>query len=208
MGGDLMQLYAVTNGETEETKLINTILAIAPFVDHIILREKQKSRFEYSQFVQELINSGAPKEVLCVHTHVKIPFLTGVNQLHMPEYCTNIGEIKRLFPSLRVGRSVHSLEAAKYAENNGADYVMFGHIYQTDSKPGIKPRGLYQLEQIIHAITIPVIAIGGITGDRVSDFKDIGVTGVAVMSGIFSASCPKTAAMSLRKEVEKIEGSL
>ncbi|WP_164848691.1 thiamine phosphate synthase [Paenibacillus sp. DCT19] len=63
---------------------------------------------------------------------------------------------------IRIGVSVHSVAEAKAAEQRGVDYVFFGHIYDSNSKPDIQPRGLKQLAEVCTNVTIPVIAIGGI----------------------------------------------
>ncbi|WP_077302080.1 thiamine phosphate synthase [Virgibacillus pantothenticus] len=203
-----MQLYAVTNGKMEEAKLVDTIQVIAPFVDRIILREKQKSLQGYLAFVQKLIQAGVSKEVLCIHNHVSAPALTEVNQLHLPENKASlIADMKKLSPSLQVGVSVHSLQAARHAERCGADYVMFGHVFATASKPRINPRGFEQVKQLAHALTIPVIAIGGIKNNKICDLSGANISGIAVMSAIFSASSPQTAAMKLREEVRRIEAT-
>jgi thiamine-phosphate pyrophosphorylase len=89
---------------------------------------------------------------------------------------------------LRIGASVHSLEDAVEAELKGADWVTFGPIYETPSKrPFGPPQGLERLATVSCGLRIPVVAIGGITPERVAEVLAAGARGVAVISGILAA---------------------
>lgn len=103
-------------------------------------------------------------------------------------------------PSL-VGRSVHSPESA--AASIGVDYVLAGHVYPSASKPGKPPLGLHALARIVKAAPCPVIAIGGITAERISEVMRTGVHGVAVIGAITEAPDPYQAARSLRVALDK-----
>jgi thiamine-phosphate pyrophosphorylase len=95
---------------------------------------------------------------------------------------------------LRVGASVHSLAEAVAAETEGADWIVFGPVYDTASKRQYgAPQGLAKLEHVTSAVRIPVIAIGGITPDRVAEALAAGAHGVAAISAILSADSPATA---------------
>src|SRR5205085_6260371 len=97
-----------------------------------------------------------------------------------------------------MGRSVHSVAAAKAAEIDGAEYVVAGSVLETDSHPGQKPIGLAVLASIWKAVRVPVLAIGGIRPDRVGDCVRAGARGIAVLSEIMDAYDAKTAARNLR----------
>ena len=86
---------------------------------------------------------------------------------------------------LAVGCSVHSVEEAKEAQKLGATYLTAGHIYTTDCKKGLPPRGLDFLREICNAVTIPVYAIGGIhAGTRqIQEVMDCGASGACIMYG-------------------------
>ena len=195
-----MVLVAVTNGKLEEGRLGVVIKEIAPYVHWIILRENQKTPQAYLSFVKHLLESGVHKQKLCIHDRVDIACLSGINKVHLPEKGLPVRDVKASFPFLKIGVSVHSVEAARQAEEQGADYAMFGHIYQTASKEGIEPRGLEELEKITGQLHIPVIAIGGITPERVSCLYEKGASGAAVMSGIFNEDDPLKAVRTYKKE--------
>ncbi|QAS51276.1 thiamine phosphate synthase [Halobacillus litoralis] len=189
-----MKLVAVTNGEMEETDLVRTILDLAEVVDLIILREKQKTVSGYLSFVRNLLESGVPKQKLCVHKHMDVAGLTGVDHLHLPENGAAVNKVRKIYPHLTVGVSVHTIDAAIQAEEEGADYVMYGHVYSTSSKKGRTPRGIGNVANLTGVLSIPVVAIGGIHPGKVKELTAIGVEGIAVMSGIFSAEDPLEAA--------------
>ncbi|HEX4990639.1 MAG TPA: thiamine phosphate synthase [Candidatus Binatia bacterium] len=100
-----------------------------------------------------------------------------------------------------IGVSTHSLREAKEAEQNGADFVLFGPVYFTASKAAYgAPQGLPALKTIVDNISLPVYAIGGIKPENIESTKKLGVRGVALISAIVSAESPKeTAAKMLRQ---------
>jgi thiamine-phosphate pyrophosphorylase len=105
---------------------------------------------------------------------------------------------------VRIGASVHSLDDAVAAERDGADWVVFGPVYDTPSKRAYgPPQGLARLADVTRAVTIPVIAIGGITPGRVADVLASGAGGVAVISGILAAPVPADETLRYIKELAR-----
>ena len=84
----------------------------------------------------------------------------------------------------RIGVSIHSLNEAKEVESLGASYVVAGHIFETDCKKGLEPRGLKFIEDLSSALTIPIFAIGGIDEKNSLSVIDSGAFGVCMMSSI------------------------
>ncbi|MCP3028564.1 thiamine phosphate synthase [Halobacillus sp. A5] len=199
-----MKLTAVTNGKLNEEQLLPIIKEIEPLVDSIVLREKQKSPQAYLEFVNALLKARIPAGKLRVHSHADIACMTGVHNLHLPEKGMTVREVKKAYPFLHTGQAVHSLSSAIQAEEEGADYIMFGHIFPTESKKGMKSRGLKQLREITSALSIPVIAIGGITIENIKKLTSTKAEGAAVMSGIFNASSPIESARLYQKEVREL----
>jgi len=101
-------------------------------------------------------------------------------------------------PQKIIGVSTHSLQEAKEAEQNGADFVLFGPVYFTASKTVYgSPQGLPALKTIVDNVSLPVYAIGGIKPENIQSTKNIGVRGVALISAIVSAESPKEAAVKI-----------
>ena len=84
----------------------------------------------------------------------------------------------------RIGVSIHSLDEAKEVENLGASYVIAGHIFETDCKKGLKPRGLKFVEDLSSALTIPIFAIGGIDEKNSQSVIESGAFSVCMMSNL------------------------
>ena len=81
----------------------------------------------------------------------------------------------------RIGVSVHSLNEAKEVESLGASYVVAGHIFETDCKKGLEPRGLKFVEELLSILTIPIFAIGGIDEKNSQSVIDSGAFGLCMM---------------------------
>ena len=84
----------------------------------------------------------------------------------------------------RIGVSIHSLDEAKEVENLGASYVVAGHIFETDCKKGLKPRGLKFVEDLSSTLTIPIFAIGGIDEKNSLSVINSGAFSVCMMSNL------------------------
>lgn len=86
-----------------------------------------------------------------------------------------------------VGRSVHSVEAAQFAEREGADYLIAGNIFETTTHPELEASGIAFLGAICESVSIPVLAIGGISLDRVAECIAAGAAGIAIRSALLHA---------------------
>ena len=84
----------------------------------------------------------------------------------------------------RIGVSIHRLDEAKEVENLGASYVVAGHIFETDCKKGLEPRGLKFVEELSSILTIPIFAIGGIDEKNSQSVIDSGAFSVCMMSSL------------------------
>jgi thiamine-phosphate pyrophosphorylase len=116
--------------------------------------------------------------------------------LHLPESLDS-GMETAVHP---LSRSIHSAEAA--ITSGWVDFVVAGHVYPTGSKPGLQPLGLEGLAQIVMAAPVPVIAIGGITPERVRGVLSTGANGIAVQSAINDSADPEAAAREFRQALE------
>ena len=96
-----------------------------------------------------------------------------------------------------IGRSVHDIDAAKLAEADGADMVIVGPVFETQSKPKVAPVGTALVKEIAESVPLPVIAIGGIKPENAGEVIRAGAAGVAVISAICGADDPMAAAQAL-----------
>ena len=126
---------------------------------------------------------------LIINSRADIAKKIGADGVHLTEGSVSINEIKTSFPSLILGVSTHSLEGAHLAQTQGADYITFSPIYETPSKVSFgPPQGLDSLRQVTQAVSLPVLALGGITLDRVPECLGQGAFGVALISDIWDSS--------------------
>jgi thiamine-phosphate pyrophosphorylase len=102
----------------------------------------------------------------------------GVN---LPESDISIAGARMLLGTRLIGRSVHSIAGAQVAEHDGADYVIFGPVWMSASHPGTVPTGLAALAQVVRSVTIPVLAIGGVTEETVRELLASGAAGYAAI---------------------------
>ncbi len=123
--------------------------------------------------------------------------------LHLPEFGQSVSEVRQLVgPGLLIGCSVHSVEGAKKAADAGADYLLAGTIFASQSHPEVVPRGWVLLAEIAAVVDLPLIAIGGITPQNLGLCLDAGASGVAVLSPIMQASDPQAAAQAYRAALD------
>ena len=105
--------------------------------------------------------------------------------VHLGQDDMPIKEARRIVGNkMIIGISTHNLSQAKKAQDHGADYIGFGPMFQTLTKNAGRPKGLRSLKNICSKIAIPVVAIGGITCENISDVLNAGANGCAIISAI------------------------
>lgn len=155
----------------------------------VILREKDMSEEEYAILAKEVMKICQNYDVTCVlHSFVKNAVNLGAKALHLP-----LPLLRQMKESERVGfkeigTSCHSTADAAEAEQLGCTYIIAGHIFETDCKKGVPPRGLSFLSEVCQTVKIPVYAIGGINSENIASVKKAGAKGGCVMSGFMT--CP------------------
>ena len=139
---------------------------------------------EYFLLAKEVLEICRQYQVSCIlHTYVEAARKLGHPCIHLPlflleKYQGKLGDFQE------TGCSVHSVEDALKAQQLGATYVTAGHIYTTNCKKGLPPRGLEFLGEVCNAVTVPVYAIGGIHPgtDQLSQVMRHGAAGGCIMS--------------------------
>ena len=176
----MFKRIVVTNRSLCRTGLKEQVEKISRlgFCDALILREKDLSEAKYLSLAKSI------KEICDEHG---IDFICN----NMPDVAEQLGcNLQLSFQSfLEQGHradstwvSVHSLDEAIEAERLGADALIAGHIFVTDCKKGLEPRGLDFLRKICEAVSIPVFAIGGIDDENAELVKQVGAQGECRMS--------------------------
>jgi thiamine-phosphate diphosphorylase len=120
-----------------------------------------------------------------ISSRCDIALAAGAAGVNLPERDIGIEFARGLIRRGLVGRSVHSLEAAKRAEEEGADFVIFGPVWSSASHPGDDPQSVEMLARVSQAVGIPVLAIGGLTQERIAEVHRAGAAGYAAI-GLFA----------------------
>lgn len=173
----------VTNRKICRGNFIGRIEMLAMQNPHaIMLREKDLPKPEYEALAKDIrdicLRSGVG---LIVNREIEAASKLGVTRIHL-----SMDDLRRNRDRLtgfsQVGASVHSAAEALEARELGASYLVAGHIYSTDCKKGVPPRGLEFLREVCSSVDIPVFAIGGITSGRIGEVMSAGASGACIMS--------------------------
>jgi thiazole tautomerase (transcriptional regulator TenI) len=199
------ELHFISGGATAES-FIAAAVQVHPLVDYIHLRDKSLGARELAALGEQLLKHSVPASKLIVNDRVDVALAIGAAGVQLAWNSLEPAQVKQRWPELRAGRSVHSPEEAEEAFRRGADYVLFGHVFETGSKPGQPPRGLEQLAETVRRSTGPVVALGGIRPSHVPLLLKAGAAGYAVLSGIGTASRPAEAAAEYRQSEKRSPG--
>ncbi|GAA0610917.1 thiazole tautomerase TenI [Virgibacillus siamensis] len=191
----------ISTGKQSPGTLAWILEKIHPYVDFFHLREKRWMNQEMVATIQLLISKGIPLEKIMINSRIEVAQSMHTHGVQLT-HTADVGMVRKAYGSLYIGCSVHSLEGAVYADGHGADFLLYGHIFETQSKPGLKPRGLSSLKNVAQNTETPVIAIGGITPKNTPVVVEKGATGVAVLSGILLSDDPVKAAQKYRKTLD------
>jgi thiazole tautomerase (transcriptional regulator TenI) len=183
-------LHIISTGKQKPEELAEIAGRIHPYIDAIHIREKSKTAKEIYEMVSLLTNQNVPLAKIIINDRLDVAFVSKVGGVQLANHSLPVDIVKKQFTSLRVGCSVHSIDEAQTAQELGADYAIFGHVFPTQSKPGLVPKGLKQLDLVAHHVSIPVLAIGGIKPENIKEVIAAGAKGIAVMSGVLDAENP------------------
>lgn len=199
-----VELHVITNGRQSLDEVL--AMAQAAYVggmNYLHIREKKRTARECMDWVKALSNV-IPKECVIVNDRVDVAAAAACHGAHLAYHSLSPQEARRvLLPRQRIGRSVHSFDEAREAVAEGADYLLYGHIFPSASKPGVAPRGTSELARLTSAVEIPVIGIGGITPDNAPQVLAAGCAGIAVLSGITDAQDVRRAAQAYREVLDR-----
>ncbi|HJD01515.1 MAG TPA: thiamine phosphate synthase [Candidatus Mediterraneibacter excrementavium] len=199
-------LYAVTdrswlNGETLYAQVEKALKGGVTFVQ---LREKaldEQAFLEEAKEIQKLCEQYHVPFV--INDNVEIAAQIGADGVHVGQSDMEAGDVReKLGPDRIIGVSAQTVEQAVRAQERGADYLGVGAVFPTGSKADAVEVSHETVRAITEAVDIPVIAIGGITKDNVSELSGTGICGIAVISAIFAQTDIEGAARVLKERTE------
>lgn len=130
---------------------------------------------------------------LFVNDRVDLALVLPLGGVHLGERSLPVGVARALLGPVWIGRSVHGGPAAREATEEGADYLVVGTVFATPSHPEREPAGPERVRDVRALTGLPLLAIGGVTPERVAAVVDAGAWGVAVLSGVWEAPEPEGA---------------
>ncbi len=196
------RLYLCTDSDLSAGRDLIEIVeaAINGGVSMVQLREKKLCAFEFYQKAVELHALTQRYSIpLIINDRVDIALAINAEGVHIGQQDLPMQTVRRIVPaSMIVGVSVSTIDQAVRAVHDKADYIGVGPIFATATKPDAgEALSLNSIKEIKEAVTIPIVAIGGIDKTNIGEVFAAGADGAAVISAIFKANDPKTAAHQL-----------
>ena len=207
-----MLLYAVTDQMwlKDGEKLADVVEAVlqngATFLQ---IREKDLAEDAFELEAERLKTLCAQHGVpFVVNDSVEIAMQCDADGVHVGQSDIKGRDIRAIIGSDKIlGISAGTVEEAVAAENAGADYIGVGAVFPTGTKKNATPMTMELLKEIVSSVSIPVVAIGGISAENILQLRGSGVDGVAVVSAIFAAEDPGKATSDLLKLAEQVVAS-
>ena len=186
-----MQLYAVTDRAWTGNKTLYEQIkeALENGVTCVQLREKN---LDEASFIEE----AKKISVLCrqyntpfiVNDNVNVVIASNADGIHIGQEDMGLKDVREIVgENMIIGISAHTVEEAKFAQENGADYIGIGAVFETSTKNDVDVIPYEKVKSICDAVDIPKVAIGGINAENILKLKGSGIDGVAVVSAIFGA---------------------
>ncbi|PYK31772.1 MAG: thiamine phosphate synthase [Verrucomicrobia bacterium] len=158
-------------------------------VDLIQLRAKKSSVAEIVDLAGKLHAITSPAGIpLIVNDYAEVAAQIEIEGVHVGQDDDSIAHSrKKAARKVIVGKSTHSLEQATAAQQEGADYIGFGPIFATPTKPDYQPVGLTGIKRVHNEVTVPIFCIGGIKIDNLGEVLAAGAKRIAIVSGLLKA---------------------
>ncbi len=200
------RLYAITADASPESLLTQVQDAIAGGITMLQIRKKHCSTDSLIEFARTIVAYCQESGIPCIiNDNVEAALCLQANGVHLGQQDMSLIEArKRLGTQAIIGTSAHNVEEAILAERQGADYIGCGAVFPTGTKSDATPLSFETLCHIRKAVSIPMVAIGGITLRNAVSLKSSNIDGIAVVSALFGQPNILFAAQKLRKLSDSI----
>ncbi|MGN1411787.1 MAG: thiamine phosphate synthase [Oscillospiraceae bacterium] len=197
-----LKIISITNRKLCNMDFLSQVreISFSGLVKSIYLREKDLSPQDYKNLFKNCLEICSNDVEIFGVKYIDITKSLGVKNVHL-SYEDFILNHDTLNDFVNVSVSVHQVSEAIHCEKLGATRLITGHIFQTDCKKGLAPRGLEYLKNICESVSIPVFAIGGISSNNVKSVIEHGAEGVCIMSSLMQTDNPKLLLKDLISQV-------
>lgn len=203
-------LYAVTDRHWLDKRTLKEVVkeSLDGGVTFVQLREKTLEDDKFLEEAKELKQLCKEYNVpFVINDNVDIAIAMDADGVHVGQSDMEAGNVReKLGPDKIIGVSAQTVEQAVLAEQRGADYLGVGAVFPTGSKDDAVEVSHETLKAICEAVSIPVIAIGGISVGNVKELAGSGIVGIAVISAIYAAKDIKKATEDLKAETARVVG--
>jgi len=199
-------LYAIIDLGYVSAEIAPAILEqlIAGGVDIVQLRGKNRSLEELSGLAEKLLTMSAAKIPLIANDHAEIAQRAEVQGVHVGQDDDSVEKVRaQIKRPILVGKSTHSIKQAVAAEREGADYIGFGPIFSTPTKPDYSPIGLAHVREVHERVSIPIFCIGGIKSENLAQVIAAGAKRVVIVSGLLQANDIADYAKACKKSLRR-----
>ena len=178
-------------------------------IDAVQLRGKNRSVDELSALAGQLLEQTMAANIpFIVNDHAAVADRVRVQGVHVGQDDDSIAQVRRAVSRpVIVGKSTHSLSQAIAAEREGADYIGFGPLFATPTKPDYLPIGLNEIREVHRQVNIPIFCIGGIKLDNLPQVIAAGAKGVVIVSGLLQSDDPAGYARRAKHLLGQIDDS-
>ena len=195
-----LSLYLVTDKSDDVEKFLNTIEeAIKGGVTVVQIREKTAETLDFYNLALQVKEITTKYNVpLIINDRVDVALAIDADGVHVGQSDMPCDVTRKLIGEDKIlGVSAATIDEARKAEEDGADYIGTGAVFPTATKDDAPSITKQDLKDVVDSISIPVVSIGGITLENASQLKDTGIAGLSVVSAIMSAENPKKASQDL-----------
>lgn len=167
---------AITEFENLDSDDIQHYTTIASVIDYLMIRTPM-SQQQLIDWMNRLIQAGFPKNKIIIHSHIIVLEQCHLSAIHFREADARIKDFKKSHPHIQISMSTHHEESVKQAQALNLDFILFSHIFRTNSKPNQPPRTQSEINKVLQ-YPMPNVALGGVNEQTLNDLPK-GFDGIA-----------------------------
>lgn len=201
-----LKLYLVSDRRWSENNILEDLeIALDHGVTCLQLREKEMDQESFTKFALSAKELTEPRDIpLIINDSIEVALASQADGLHIGQNDLSTKEARARMGHKILGVSVTSVEEAIVSQRDGADYLGVGAMFQTASKDDAQLVSMQTLKEIVDAVSIPVVAIGGINLSNIHEFKQTGIYGLAVISAILKQKNIAKASQEMLNETQRL----